>query len=181
METYIRKYHNILGQSNCNALIRMFDGLEHKHIKRDNEHYNFSELNFNELSDFNKGFVGGIYGILEEMVEKYIKDCNMMDKQFPLQYSFEDFRFKKYNKGEGFFNEHVDVGNHNSAKRFLVCMFYLNTVEEGGETEFSKQDFISKAEIDSLIMFPSTWTHPHSGNKPLSNDKYILSTYLHYV
>jgi len=30
-------------------------------------------------------------------------------------------------------------------------------------------------------MFPPLWTHPHAGLKPISNAKYIIGGYLHYI
>jgi hypothetical protein len=29
-------------------------------------------------------------------------------------------------------------------------------------------------------MFPPLWMFPHKGESPISNPKYIISTYLHY-
>jgi hypothetical protein len=57
-------------------------------------------------------------------------------------------------------------------------MWYLNDVEEGGETVF--EGFIIKPKIGSMLVFPPLWLFPHRGNPPISNTKYILSTYLHY-
>ena len=36
------------------------------------------------------------------------------------------------------FKDHVDVGDYNSARRFLVCFLYLNDVKEGGPQIFQK-------------------------------------------
>jgi hypothetical protein len=32
-----------------------------------------------------------------------------------------------------------------------------------------------------LLMFPPLWTHPHIGMMPISNAKYIIGGYLHYI
>ena len=46
---------------------------------------------------------------------------------------------KMYNNNDyDEFKDHVDVGNHDSARRFLVCFLYLNDVAIGGQTEFPK-------------------------------------------
>ena len=49
----------------------------------------------------------------------------------------------------------------------------LNNVEEGGETLF--EDFKIKPMEGLLLFFPATWTYPHSGAMPTSNDKYIIT------
>ena len=86
---------------------------------------------------------------------------------------------KKYPKGEGFFDWHIDNGDgwKNNA-RILVLMFYLNDVEEGGQTEFDYQDFVIKPEKGTLVIFPTDWMHLHRGKMPISNDKYILNSWL---
>ena len=77
--------------------------------------------------------------------------------------------------------DHVDVGSYDSAMRFLVLFVYLNDVEEGGGTEFPELDLTVTPKCGTMLLFPSTWTYLHRGNTPISNDKYILGSYLHYV
>ena len=74
-----------------------------------------------------------------------------------------------------------EEGDHDSARRFLVLFFYLNDVEEGGETYFQDIDFTVQPKEGRLLIFPPTWMFPHAGLKPVSNDKYIAGTYLHYT
>ena len=78
------------------------------------------------------------------------------------------------------FEQHIDVGDHDSARRFLVLFFYLNDVEEGGETTFPRLDLKIKPKRGSVLIFPPMWMYPHAGEQPVSNDKYIVGTYLHY-
>ena len=52
---------------------------------------------------------------------------------------------------------------------------------KGGETEFPDLDLTISPECGTMLLFPSTWTYLHRGNTPISNDKYILGSYLHYV
>ena len=65
--------------------------------------------------------------------------------------------------------------------RHLTFLWYLNDVEEGGETEFWGQYGI-KPEAGKLILFPASWTFPHKANVPISSDKYIITGWLwqHY-
>ena len=59
-------------------------------------------------------------------------------------------------------------------------MFYLNDVTEGGETEFLYQKCRFKPEKNTLLVWPSQFTHIHRGNPPLSNDKYIITGWIEY-
>ena len=93
----------------------------------------------------------------------------------------EDFRVKKYRKGtDDRFSTHVDVGDHASARRFLAFFIYLNTIEEGGETAFPGIKTV-KPKCGRVLMFPPLWTFPHEGRPTISDHKYIVGSYLHYI
>ena len=79
------------------------------------------------------------------------------------------------------FKDHVDVGDYNSARRFLVCFLYINTVGVGGETNFPKLDYAISPVRGRILLFPATWQWRHAGLPPVSGPKYILGSYLHYV
>ena len=57
-------------------------------------------------------------------------------------------------------------------------MFYLNDVEEGGETEFYYQDKKIKPKQGSMVIAPAYFTHTHRGCIPVSNDKYIVTSWV---
>ena len=75
---------------------------------------------------------------------------------------------------------HIDVGNADSAKRFLAYKIFLNDVDEGGEMEFPQVGLKIKPQQGDVVVYPPGWTYPYSDNAPISNDKYELTTYLHY-
>ena len=54
-------------------------------------------------------------------------------------------------------------------------MFYLNTVEEGGGTEFKYFDHIEKGEKAKLVIWPSDFTHTHRGIPSPTEEKYIFT------
>jgi hypothetical protein len=113
-------------------------------------------------------------------VESYRQHNNI--SFFPNQCHNEEVRMKKYFKGtEDDFKYHADVGDYASARRFLVCFFYLNSVEEGGETVFPDYNTSIEPQRGRLAIFPPFWTHPHQAQPAISDDKYIVGTYLHYM
>lgn len=65
-----------------------------------------------------------------------------------------------------------------SLHRVLLWMYYLNDVREGGETEFLYQGRKLKPTRGQLVIAPSGFTHTHKGHVPLSNDKYILTSWV---
>ena len=60
----------------------------------------------------------------------------------------------------------------------LGAIIYLNTVETGGETYFREHDLKIPAKAGSIALFPAYWTHPHQGCVPISDDKWIVSTFV---
>ncbi|MDP5031602.1 2OG-Fe(II) oxygenase [Paraglaciecola sp.] len=70
------------------------------------------------------------------------------------------------------------IGHNESLHRVLLFMFYLNDVEDGGETEFVYQNVKIKPNVGSMVIAPAYFTHTHRGNVPHSNDKYILTSWV---
>ena len=57
-------------------------------------------------------------------------------------------------------------------------MWYLNDVEEGGETEFCSGLKI-KPKAGTVVIFPASWYIMHRGNKPISNNKIICNGWIY--
>lgn len=89
-----------------------------------------------------------------------------------------DLILKEYRAGTGeAFQVHFD-SIYDVSNRYLVFIWYLNDVTEGGETEFPDLGLRVEARRGRLLMFPPYWMYQHAGLPPRSGDKYILSTYL---
>ena len=92
--------------------------------------------------------------------------------------SFSDYSVRVYYKGQGKFLEHVDQCAGPNATRVFGIILYLNTVDEGGETDFKDYKLKVKAEAGKLIIFPCNYLFRHEGTIPLSEDKYIITSFL---
>ena len=77
--------------------------------------------------------------------------------------------------GGGFHEWHCEQVGGNAAARSLVWMVYLNDVEDGGDTEFLYQHMKVKPKKGTLVIWPAGITHPHRGNPPYSNDKWVVT------
>lgn len=181
MKKYIRTYDNALPSEICKTLINKFELNKDQWVKTDLvNHRHFTEININEHQDWSV-MVKALYNSLKPYIKKYKEDCNIKEKQWPVQYGFEQIRFKKYHPNDkDEFKEHVDVGDYASARRFLVFFLYLND-NDAGETSFTEYDMKVKPETGKLLMFPPTWTYLHTGHKPIQTPKYIIGSYLHYI
>lgn len=178
----IKVYDNALSQEMCNTLIELYETNPDYHEKHEiNGNPLFTQFNFTEATNYSDD-VSTLHRHIMLEIHRYLYDYfQHVDRRcFPKQYGFEELRIKKYkNDGKEKFHTHVDVKDYSTARRFIAFMFYLNTVEEGGETVFT--DLTIKPEAGKLLVFPPLWMYPHEGKAPVSNEKYLLSTYLHYV
>ena len=85
---------------------------------------------------------------------------------------------QKIEKTQGYHKWHCDMMNSRARDRIIAFILYLNTVEKGGETEFLNQSLRFEPIKDRLLLFPTTYTHVHRGNPPLSGSKYIMTGWL---
>lgn len=116
------------------------------------------------------------YDILRSSIAEIIEIRKSLE-EYVIQLTRPQFQLNK--KQEGFFVWHDDsVKKYNQQHRLLASIFYLNDVEEGGETEFKYQEYLVKPETGKLVIFPATWEYLHRGNIPISNDKYIVTNFI---
>ncbi|MFC6922690.1 2OG-Fe(II) oxygenase [Microbulbifer taiwanensis] len=102
-------------------------------------------------------------------------------------FRLDNINLQHYEKASGgYYHWHSEHFPHptdpgqKSLHRVLFWLLYLNDVDEGGETEFCYQGAKIKPKKGSLILSPCGFTHTHRGNVPLSNDKYILTSWVLY-
>ena len=184
MERWIKTYPKIFSKEECAGLIEWFEILDESkqlvHTKLEG-HREFDEVNLNDFREQTLKMQLDVYKRFDDILEKYKQDVKVHEKALPEKSAWEEIRIKRYRTGIGNFLDHVDVGDSISARRFLVFFVYLNDVAEGGGTEFPDLDLTISPECGKLLVFPSIWTFLHRGNIPISNDKYILGSYKHYV
>ncbi len=96
------------------------------------------------------------------------------------EFIIPSMQMQKYNKNSGKYIYHNDYQCDFShfKMRQITFLWYINDVEEGGETEFWKNTKV-KPTSGKLVLFPSHWTFPHRGNMPISNDKYIITGWIY--
>lgn len=98
-------------------------------------------------------------------------------------YRSGNINLQKYQQNRGGYphwhSEQFPQNGHNEAlHRVVLYMFYLNDVDEGGETEFYYQKRKLKPTKGTLVIAPAGFTHSHRGNMPLSGDKYIATSWV---
>ena len=90
---------------------------------------------------------------------------------------------QKYVQGRGGYHHwHSEIYPRDesceSLHRVLFFMFYLNDVEDGGETTFFYQPRTIQPKAGRMLIAPAGFTHTHKGNVPRSSHKYVLTSWI---
>lgn len=119
----------------------------------------------------------------DNIINNYNQNTIINDfRFFNTDLSIQTFQVQRYTKNKGRYVYHNDFVIDFIEKKYRVFTFiwYLNNVEEGGETAFNGNILI-KPEIGKLLLFPATWTYPHCGRVPISSDKYIITGWVYAI
>ena len=188
---YICEYKNSIPNILCNEIIKLFETQDNK-----NEGLTICGINKNikDTTDYVipkndikwKKIENFLYKELLNKLNKYIKTHskneydteNVKYKIFNQTIKLQNFMIQKYDKNKGKYIYHDDFHSEDIGQRIITFIWYLNNVEEGGNTVFW-ENYKIKPEQGKLILFPSFWCYPHKGELPLSSDKFIITGWLY--
>ena len=91
------------------------------------------------------------------------------------------FQVQKYPRYKGYYRPHVDsfpMPFSVISDRVLAMVIYLNDVEYGGETNFPLHEVSVTPKPGRIVFFPATWTHLHESRVAISDDKWIISSFI---
>jgi hypothetical protein len=115
--------------------------------------------------------------VLTFSVREYIAQL----QHLPWKKHFQDSGYQIQCTEPGqFFNWHTDFYIEPDLKwvRVLTFIFYLNTINNGGETELYNGLKVQPKQ-GRLLMFPSDFSIFHRGISPVSETKYICTGWMH--
>lgn len=180
LESLVQVYDEALSAPLCQRMIESFDTL--KRFQRPNgegvrdglDNSRWTELDISALSD--AGFRTMLLANMHAHLARYVETLGLTIP-VPETQRTSELIIKRYRPGgEDRFQPHFDSLGEVS-NRYLVFLWYLNDVAEGGETAFVDLGLEVKPKAGRLLVFPPYWMFQHAGRAPVSNDKYILSTY----
>ncbi len=172
----IKVYDNVLSKETCNKIINEYEMRKGNVEHYDTDSYKFDLLNLNntDLYPLAVAFIQQI----KPLIVNYSEHLNVQN--YIKMTAFEDVRIKKYLKNSDYqFKTHVDAIDKETSKRFLTFILYLN--DNNGCTTFPSLGYSYKPRQGSVLIFSPLWMYPHSGDIPTDNDKYIMTSYLHFT
>ena len=182
MDNYVRVYENVLSDTLCDEIIKFFEENKKQQVTQKEGSMSFTEISITENPNW-VGYNKQLSRVLVKGVTEYANDCNMLPQQWPKKHGWESIRIKRYlPNDEDQFDNHVDVMDYDTARRFLVFFIYLDDNFCGQTVVNPKDDlFVSSCKKGSMLFFPPMWPWLHRGAKPIRTPKYIVGSYLHYV
>lgn len=187
MNPYVTLYESTYSKEACEQIIEKFENSsslweDEQHTYDDGWHMHFTQIKLAKHESFSKENEE-LHNLFLQGISAYKKEHAIKDIQWPSKFKLEPLRMKRYlpNTDERF-DEHVEVTNLETARRFLVAFIYLNDNFEGGETDFTQLKMRVKPKQGMMILFPATWNWLHKAYAVKGlNSKYIVGTLLHYV
>jgi len=178
---FLRVYDNDLDPELCQRMLASFATLSRfqvsngRGVRAGLEQSAWTELNVSRLAD--SAFLEDFRRRLDAALERYNRDIGLAIP-VPRAPKHSDLTMKRYRPAhEESFQLHFD-SIYSVCNRYLVLLWYLNEVSDGGETRFPQLNIAVKPAPGRLLMFPPYWMYQHEGVPPRSGDKFILSTYL---
>jgi prolyl 4-hydroxylase len=179
--SFVQTFDAALPRPFCDQLIASFQQTTERHLVRSPgwraglDDSSWTELDISAIAD--DAFKGFFYKQVEDHLAIYNERLGLT-LPVPRTPLISEMRIKRYRAEAGeAFQPHFDA-IYEVANRYLVFLWYLNDVAEGGETEFCDLGIKIPARAGRLLMFPPYWMYQHAGRPPVSGDKYILSLYL---
>jgi len=167
---------NNLSDSFCKEMIAHFENDERKHPGETGLGFrpdikNSLDLMFSRFTDWED-----VCRVLDEKLKENLHDYQLfLNEKFPFSYDVMNTWHSGYQlQKSGHYNWHNDSKIEHGRERILTFIWYLNTIEEGGQTGFKYKNI--KPETGKFVFFPSTWDYIHCGFE--TNNKYIITGWM---
>jgi len=191
MENFIGIYKDDYNPKYCNEVISWFDkanlaGFGATRVVRDkakrHERDDVSVF-FEDKHVLNLEPTGNVSANFFDLFwSKYYADyaSNFSVLEAYARHTIYSLKVQKTIPGGGYHVWHSEQDSKLNAKRICAFNLYLNTIEDGGETEFLYYGIRVKPEQGTLVIWPAGYTHAHRGNPPLKETKYIVTGWVEF-
>lgn len=192
IEDFIGVFENAVSAFDCDRLIDRFEYLSDMgltfsrqqqsgvpKIHNENEIANTDDLIDPVIARSSSPSVAPFIKAVDNCYAKYADKYGAIRSIGPHKIS-SCIQLQRIRPTQGYHVWHCEADQFLGASRILVPMLYLNTVEEGGETEFLYQSKRVKPKQGTLVLWPAAFTHMHRGNPPLKESKYIMTSWIEY-
>lgn len=178
MPRYIKSFPNALPKSLCEKLIASFENDDRVKADPQPEYSTRRTMFLSDKMDWASDCIK-FANAANDLVESYFDRPDEFAETRPASWIDDGFVMACYDPG-AVCALHADgqcAEAPNNGHRIATLLFFLNTVEKGGEIHFPMQDLKIKPEQGKAIIFPPGYMHPHEVLAPESN-RYIVQTWI---
>ena len=190
MTNFIQRTSELLSKQECDGVIdffesnkeRQFGGTVGSQLSNDPKKKIDTEIIIDIKELFEDRRLNPVAKALYITFEKYVKNYPFLNK-INSWHIWEKFKIQRYNPNEAYFVEHCENGggmDGDMERRLIALMVYLNTVTDGGQTNFPTQNISFSPKVGDILMWPAYWTHPHHGIPSPSQVKYIITGWYNF-
>ena len=133
------------------------------------------KMNFREKGEINEILLNSLTKCISLYTRKHPQMNNIDFWQVDPFY-----KLQKYEPGQGFHETHCENASKVTSHRVLAWMYYLNTVKDGGGTQFDNYEIAVEAVEGRCLIWPAYWTHFHHGIVSKTETKYIATGWFLY-
>ena len=190
---FIGIFYDVATKEECNKIIEHFNNVDDLNLTvsrkefekinstfKDNKIYQIINEGDSLLMRINQNILKGFIDNLNKVYEIYRQKYDVMNS-LDIHKLNSDVKIQKTVPGEGYHVWHCENASVETSRRALLCMMYLNDVEEGGETEFLYYPRRVKPKTGKIILWPASFTHTHRGNPPLKGVKYMINGWVEFT
>jgi hypothetical protein len=181
MDNFIQEYQNVLSDYECDYIINWFEsnenlqkpgeigtGIVDKNKKLSIDiHMNFLQ----EPSDINLI----LFNAIASNSQNYRKKYPQIDKYIHSWSLKPEWNIQKYLPNQAYYATHCESTSKENSYRVMAWMIYLNSIIDGGGTNFPQYNKTIIAEKGKLVLWPAYWTHLHHGVCSKTEIKYIAT------
>ena len=184
LDELIFEFENLIPEKWCDLIIEWFD--VNKDLQKygevvDNNDNHEVVLDFKIATQSTVPIDSPMFGLITKInhlaYDKVLERIPLAPRE---DIYFRDYSVRIYEKNKGVFKPHIDQHSGATSTRIFTFILYLNDVDEGGETEFPSFNIKVNPKKGKVLVFPANFLFPHQGNVPISNSKYIATSFLNY-
>ena len=175
---------SVLSKESCDSLVRYFEDNIELAIPGYMGHYHTPIGNLEiqlEVEDQSEYY--GLGKSISKGVVSYSKIYPLVTTNMGRWTIVDTCQYAKFEAGK--YYSHIHCENSMPvvpiANRCFAWMIYLNTIKDGGGTEFIHQNFTTNPIAGDMYIWPAGWTHMHRGVNAPNQDKYTITGWCYYV
>ena len=176
-DNFIIKNSSCISTETCQLLINFFNNNESLASRGHAGNVILEDLEIPiNVFHFDKNLKNGIYNTIDKYKEKYPL-INSVLARWGVN---EVAQLMRYEPGDVYDMIHCETGVNNPY-RIFAWMIYLNTIKDGGGTEFLHLNETLCPKEGDMYVWPAGWTHLHRGVVAPYERKYLLTGWVSHV